>query len=60
MSYADRLKRWAVVRLLPNLQRTVVERFHKRSDADGFAQALRRVLPTAEIIVIFDPPQNED
>ncbi len=60
MSYSARLKRWAVVRLLPNLQRTVVERFYKRSDADGFAQALRRILPTAEIIVIFDPPQNED
>lgn len=55
MSYSDRLKRWAVVRLLANSQHRVIERFYKRSDADGFALVLRRVLVDAEIVVMFDP-----
>lgn len=58
MTYQDRLKRWAVVRLLPNMQRVVVARFVKQSDADGYAQALRGVEAPAEWIVIFDPPEE--
>ncbi|NJO41347.1 MAG: hypothetical protein HC769_06480 [Cyanobacteria bacterium CRU_2_1] len=54
MTYADRLNHWAVVRLLPNLQRVTIARFHKRSDADGYAQALRRLIPDATFIVLFD------
>ena len=55
MTYRDRLNHWAVIRLLPNVQRLVVARFHKRSDADGHAAALKRLVPDGIYIVIFDP-----
>jgi hypothetical protein len=55
MTYRDRLNHWAVVRLLPNFQRVVVNRFRSRSDAEGHAQAMRRLIPDAEFVVVFDP-----
>lgn len=54
MTYGDRLKRWAVIRLLPNMQRVTVARFVKRADADGYAIALRRLEPNTQIAVVFD------
>ncbi|NJO41353.1 MAG: hypothetical protein HC769_06440 [Cyanobacteria bacterium CRU_2_1] len=59
MTYANRLNHWAVVRLLPNLQRVTIARFHKRSDADGYVQALRRLIPDATFIVVFDLGDRE-
>lgn len=55
MFHSDRLKRWAVVRLLANMQRVTIAQFAKESDADGYAKALHRLEPTAKIIVIFEP-----
>ena len=55
MTHRDRLNHWAVIRLLPNIQRLVVARFHNRSDADGHAAALKRLVPSSIYIVIFDP-----
>lgn len=55
MPYKDRLKRWVVVRLLPEMQRIDVERFYSYSDADGYIQTLRRLDPTAELLIMFDP-----
>lgn len=45
---------WCVVRLLPNSQRFVAARFHRRSDADGYLQVLRRLLPTARYEIVFE------
>ncbi len=58
MTYEDRLKRWAIVRLLPTQQWIVVHRFYHRSDADGHLKALRQLMPHVEFKVIFDV-QNE-
>jgi len=55
MTYAERLNHWAIVRLLPNMQRVVVARFKNRSDAEGYTQALQRLIPDATFAVIFDP-----
>ena len=55
MTYRERLQHWAVVQLLPGMQRIVVERFRSRSDADGHAQALRQLFPDALFVVVFDP-----
>lgn len=57
MTYAERLNHWAIVRLLPNMQRVVVARFKSRSDADGYVQALQRLIPDAAFLVVFDPVQ---
>ncbi|EGJ31209.1 MULTISPECIES: SPOR domain-containing protein [Moorena] len=58
MTYSQRLYPWAVVRLLPMMQRVVVGRFRNRSDAEGHMQALKRLMPDAEFIIIFDIGQD--
>ncbi|NJL66353.1 MAG: hypothetical protein HC894_05175, partial [Microcoleus sp. SM1_3_4] len=45
---------WCIVRQLPNMQRLVVARFHRRGDADGYLQILRRLLPTTKHAIVFD------
>ena len=54
MPYRDRLNRWLVVRLLPNMQRSVVARCRNCSDADGYLHILRQLMPDATFIVVFD------
>lgn len=54
MLYQTRLNPWIVVRLLPGFQRIVVGRFRNRSDADGHLVVLRRLIPTAAFVVVFD------
>ncbi|GAB4364811.1 MAG: hypothetical protein Kow00121_00810 [Elainellaceae cyanobacterium] len=49
---------WAVVRLLPNLQRVVVNRFRRRGDAENYANLLRRYTPDGNFIIVFDPPSE--
>jgi len=58
MSYSDRLRRWAVFRLLENMQRVTVVRCVNESDADGYVHVLRRLEPTAKFIVVFDPTDD--
>ncbi|MGF1513407.1 MAG: hypothetical protein ACFB5Z_06900 [Elainellaceae cyanobacterium] len=53
--YRHRLNSWAVIRLLPNMQRSVLNRFRTRSDADGHTTFLRHHIPQGEFQVIFDP-----
>lgn len=60
MSYGDRLKRWAVVRLLANMQRVTVARCVTESDADGYAQVFRRLMPNATFVVVFDSPDFKE
>jgi hypothetical protein len=59
MPYRDRLTGWLVVRLLPKMQRVVVGRFRSHSDAEGHLQALRRLIPEARLIIMFDPNFNK-
>jgi hypothetical protein len=54
MTCKKRLSPWIIVRLLPNMQRVTVGRFRTRSDADGHLQILQRLIPTAEMVVVFD------
>ena len=49
MPYEKGLKPWIVVRLLPNLQRTVVGRFRSWSDTDGHLRVLKQLLPAARL-----------
>ncbi|WP_424097613.1 hypothetical protein [Moorena producens] len=58
MSYSQRLYPWAVVRLLPMMQRVVVGRFRNRSDAEGHMQALKRLMPDGKFIIVFDIGQD--
>ncbi len=64
MPYKERLNPWVLVRLLPNMQRLTVGQFRTRSDADGHLQILRRLIPQAKFVVMFNPdvlqPQQAD
>ncbi|KAM3097143.1 hypothetical protein ACKFKG_09160 [Phormidesmis sp. 146-35] len=54
VTYRERLKCWVIVRLLPRMQRVVVDRFHKRADADGHMYFLRQQIPDGTFVVMFD------
>jgi hypothetical protein len=54
VSYKDRLNNWAIARLLPNMQHTIVGRFRSRSDAEGHLQCLRQLMPDVSFVVVFD------
>ncbi len=58
MSYRHRLHVWAVVRLLPGMQRAIVARYKSESDALGHANTLRRLQPDAQYRIIFDLPPD--
>ncbi len=64
MPYKERLTPWVLVRLLPNMQRLTVGQFRTRSDADGHLQILRRLIPNAKFVVMFNAdilqPQQAD
>jgi hypothetical protein len=50
---------WCIVRQLPNMQRLVVARFHRRGDAEGYIQILRRLLLATKHAIVFDPTGAE-
>lgn len=54
VSYKERLNNWAIARLLPNMQHTIVGRFRSRSDAEGHLQCLRQLMPDVSFEVVFD------
>jgi len=55
MTYGDRLrKRWVVVRLLPKMQHVDVGYFFKYTDAQGYAEILRRLDPGDRFEVMFE------
>jgi hypothetical protein len=63
MPYRERLSRWLIVRLLPNLQQETIAGFVKRSDAEGYVKILRRLNPEAQFEIMFssgsaDRPKN--
>lgn len=59
MSYGENLQCWAVIRLLPRMQRITIRRFRRESDADGYLKALRLYIPEGKFILLFDPLASE-
>ena len=64
-NYRTQLHPWCILRLLPfapharraKAQRITVARFRKRNDADAHMRTLKRLIPQAQFIVIFDHSQ---
>lgn len=54
----SRLHVWAIVRLLPNMQRVVINRFRRRGDAENYLHILRRYAYEASLMIVFDPPSS--
>ncbi|MFL9455965.1 MULTISPECIES: hypothetical protein [Nostocales] len=58
-TYLTMLEPWTVVRWLAPTDRTVLARFRSRSDAEGYLIVLRRLMPEANLQVVFDAEQNK-
>ncbi len=54
IAYQKRLYPWAIAKLMPNMQRAIVGRFRRRSDADGHLLCLRQLMPQVKFVVVFD------
>ena len=60
MPYKDRLNKWLVVRLLPNMQRITVAHFFRHSDADGYLPIIRQLIPNAQFVIVFNAELNRE
>ena len=61
MTYRDRLSPWCIIKPLPKMQRIIVARFRRRTDAEAHLQVLRRLMPDMKYILIFDrDPEQEE
>jgi hypothetical protein len=60
MPYKDRLNKWLVVRLLPNMQRITVAHFFRHSDADGYLWIVRQLIPNAQFVIVFNAELNRE
>ncbi|NER26770.1 MAG: hypothetical protein F6J89_03855 [Symploca sp. SIO1C4] len=57
MTYGDRLRPWAITRLLPNnLQWVIIGRYRTKSDAEGNLNWWRRNVPDAQFEIVWDLP----
>ncbi|NEO32710.1 MAG: hypothetical protein F6K36_20240 [Symploca sp. SIO3C6] len=60
MSYRDRLRPWAIARLLHNkLQWSIIDRYRTKSDAEGHLQWWREHVPETKYEVIWDLPTED-
>ncbi|NET05725.1 MAG: hypothetical protein F6K09_25890 [Merismopedia sp. SIO2A8] len=60
MSYRDRLKPWAMARLLHNkLRYSIIDRYRTKSDAEGHLNWWRQNLPEAKFEVVWDLPTED-
>ena len=55
-NYRQQLYPWCLVRLLPKLQRITVARFRHRNEAEEHYKVLRRLIPQASFVIVFEPP----
>jgi hypothetical protein len=53
-TYRTALAPWVVIRWYSPTQRVIIGRFRSRSDADGHLAVLRRLMPDANLQIIFD------
>ncbi|MEP6517223.1 hypothetical protein [Microcoleus vaginatus] len=58
MPYKQRLNRWLVVRLLPNMQRITLAHFFRHSDADGYLRIVGQLIPKAQFVIVFNADIN--
>ncbi|MFM5982395.1 MAG: hypothetical protein ACKO9I_18040 [Sphaerospermopsis kisseleviana] len=54
ISYRNRLNSWAIARVIANQERIIIARFRSRSDADGYIQHLRQLIPDGSFEIFFD------
>lgn len=58
-SYKKRLNSWVITRKVSEQERQVVARFRSRSDAEGYIQHIRQLIPNAAFELLFDCQKQE-
>ncbi|MCY7322158.1 MAG: hypothetical protein LH660_10280 [Phormidesmis sp. CAN_BIN36] len=59
MNYQEQLTPWAVYQTLPNLQRQLVIRFRRRTDADCYMKVLKQTRPQTDFVIAFEAVKKE-
>lgn len=54
-NYWRQLHPWCVIRVMPNMQRIVVQRFRNRNQAEEYLNIVKRLAPTAMYQIVFEP-----
>ncbi len=54
MSYKDQLNPWVIHKLLPDLQRSTIQRFRRRNEAEAYLKLLRQTQPKNEYAIAFE------
>ncbi len=58
IAYRNRLNGWTIARV-SDQERVIVARFRSRSDADGYIQHLRQLMPNTTFEIFFDCHREE-
>jgi len=58
MTYQTQLRPWCIVRQLPEMPSTIIDRFRRYHDADARVQFLRRQTPSQRFTVVFETEKN--
>ncbi|MDX2214628.1 MAG: hypothetical protein SFY66_15160 [Oculatellaceae cyanobacterium bins.114] len=56
MTYQDQLSPWVIHQLLPNLNRRVVARFRRRTEAESYLKIVKQMRSTTQFLIAFDAP----
>lgn len=56
MTYQDQLNPWVIHQLLPNLNRRIVARFCRRTEAEAYFKLLHQVHSVSQFAIAFDAP----
>jgi hypothetical protein len=58
-AYKKRLNGWAVARIVTEQEKVIVSRFRSRSDAEGYIQHIRQMIPNTVFELFFDCQREE-
>ena len=58
-AYKKRLNGWVVARVVTEQEKVVVSRFGSRSDAEGYIQHIRQMIPNTVFELFFDSQRKE-
>ncbi|MBD2136286.1 hypothetical protein H6F32_01505 [Anabaena sp. FACHB-1237] len=58
-SYKKRLNSWVIARKVSEQERQIVARFRSRSDAEGYIQHIRQLIPDGAFELLFDCQKQE-
>ncbi|MBD2462861.1 hypothetical protein H6G89_17615 [Oscillatoria sp. FACHB-1407] len=56
MTYQDQLNPWVIHQLLPNLNRRIIARFRRRTEAEAYLKVVQQMRSTAQFLIAFDAP----